>query len=417
MKMKDFTVEKVERALTDFRWCAYHGVFHNKDDFSNAQKLAPWKARYCVSFANEQKRAKTTMVNEMPVPVIAAMARRMRVTLADLPEEQAVVPTARDERSGKRHREAAESSNDGRLRGKRARKNPPPQQPPPKKRKGKDPVTTPVEDDDSEDSVDDQQGEIVDDIHQWILDRLPNTTAHDEAAVYGMLRRDHNGTLWSRARWETHAKATDLDFRTALDDVRARRHACLAHSCWSAYLTGACLYAQGVANDERREAAAADIEHLDECVVPMIDVLTNSRERTRRKRAVNRVRNRLNSAHAPLRAFARLQLMRARATPRRYRQRRCGLRGRRARLLSGPRRRRVPHQGHGEDVRAGLLLRLRPVGSAQARPRQVQGGVEDEGERRLGASKGRGDGDRHGNLLLSREGRPSYTPCHLCTLY
>jgi len=52
-----------EPAMHFKRWCPYHAVFHDLDGFSAAQKLEPWHVRYCLDFANVQKRAKWTLLS------------------------------------------------------------------------------------------------------------------------------------------------------------------------------------------------------------------------------------------------------------------------------------------------------------------------------------------------------------------
>ena len=60
-------------------------------------------------------------------------------------------------------------------------------------------------------------------------------------------------------------------------------------------LTGDCVALQGEPSAERRESAKDAILFMNENVIPMVNILTNEREKRRRLKAIKRVRNRLQS--------------------------------------------------------------------------------------------------------------------------
>ena len=222
MDMDSFTVGVVEQRLHRKRWCAYHGTFHDLDSFSDAQKMAPFANRYCLQFANHTVRA-AAHVRPPTISVVdmRALSSKLKITIDNLPaiaepagrggarkrnteasDDDDEIPDETPEPSGKRVKATAASSAGGSKAA----------QP---KRKGS---TSPSKSKTSKAAMPKDRPLLsVEELESWIATSLSSTERYD---IHDNSRRDNYlGTIESY----NESDLTDIDWQTALGEVRAKR--------------------------------------------------------------------------------------------------------------------------------------------------------------------------------------------------
>ena len=218
MTMAEVTIPFIESKLTRRRFCAFHGSFHDLDGFSAAQRLAPWKGRYCNDYSNEGRRAAAQIKARPSAEELRAMAKLMKIHITDLPE---VEPSRREmKRAADEAAERAEGGDQmedvdilgdggGPSAGEKRK------QPATSKGKQKAPAAS-------------KSGAAVvsrllaqESLVKWMCSNLPSTTKHDsqEAGLTDENTvRDEKGEL---VNYSHFGGVGDFEWQTAQDDVRA----------------------------------------------------------------------------------------------------------------------------------------------------------------------------------------------------
>ena len=174
----------------------------------------------------------------MSVNDVRKYAKLCKIYIADLPEAEAEVPRQRPNRAARRA-EASSSAGDGArpaTKRKAPAKDAENDQPPSKKSKNgtAPPVETTADnpetaaDDEKDEEEDDDMDQEPVDLESWLIERLGDMAHYDNHHVGDDTQRDRNGILVPRTEW-----SSQLDFLTALDDVRA---------CPAALLVGMCIF-------------------------------------------------------------------------------------------------------------------------------------------------------------------------------
>ena len=72
----DITVETLEHAVKDYRWCAYGRDFYHISKFSMEQRPKPCGNRFSMHFSNDRTRSKMTPSKEIPDEVLRCHLER-----------------------------------------------------------------------------------------------------------------------------------------------------------------------------------------------------------------------------------------------------------------------------------------------------------------------------------------------------
>jgi hypothetical protein len=79
----DMAIHSIEFAQSRELFCAYHCCFHPRHEFSSAQKLSPWRRRYCNEFADADARADAMPSEMLDDEEVYRMAKCMCVRVID----------------------------------------------------------------------------------------------------------------------------------------------------------------------------------------------------------------------------------------------------------------------------------------------------------------------------------------------
>ena len=92
--MSDITIPFVE-GRTNKKWCAYHGRFEVRDNFSAEQWAAPGRtsfiSRYCQHFSNAVKRSTWETTTTLHVEQMRELQDKLKIVIHDLPAKQEVL--------------------------------------------------------------------------------------------------------------------------------------------------------------------------------------------------------------------------------------------------------------------------------------------------------------------------------------
>lgn len=92
--MSDVTIPYVE-GRTNKKWCAFHGRFEARDNFSTEQWSAPGRtayiARYCQHFSNSVKRSTVEQKTLLHVEQMRELQDKLSIDIHDLPAKEVVL--------------------------------------------------------------------------------------------------------------------------------------------------------------------------------------------------------------------------------------------------------------------------------------------------------------------------------------
>ena len=217
--MDEMTVEFIESRLHRRRWCAFHGVFHDLDAFSPAQRLVAHDApRYCHEFSNSGKRAASAAKEPVVgVEELRSIAKTLKITVTDM-------PAAAESYRGTRMANRAAGGGGGESS--RSNGDPPPvvagavrARSPPGARATKPPAAKAARSQTTQPAANGPAQLSEAELEDYLLRALPNLTAYDNNHTDETTERDDKNELMN---YEDYPGDSDLQWTLALDNVRSR---------------------------------------------------------------------------------------------------------------------------------------------------------------------------------------------------
>ena len=296
----DITVETLEHAVKDYRWCAFGRDFYHISKFSMEQRPKPCGNRFSMHFSNDRTRSKMTPSKEIPdavlrchleranwivvgvndkvAPVLSQRALRAAgrtdqdveemveqlqaddaAALADDAEDQAADEPDANGASGSGSNGASGSS-------RKVRKAAQYKQSKARKRAS---MTAEQQEQSARDRASRAERLTKEALKEYTMDFLPNLVQHDEQIHSDELQRDPgNGTLATWDEWTGPETIQLTHWTTALDD--------------------------GPPSDARKNAAEADLQLVnDELVALEEEWQGDAVERNLKQKLLARVANKL----------------------------------------------------------------------------------------------------------------------------
>ena len=290
----DITVETLEHAVKDHRWCAYGRNFYHISKFSMEQRPKLCGNRFSMHFSNDRQRAKMTPSTEIPDDVLRCHLERAKwivvgvndkerapaLSLRDLRaagrtdqdvEEMIEEMEQADDEAGVDEHQAADEpdangasgsgSNGASGSSRKARKEAQNKQSKARKRAC---MTAEQQQQSARDRAARDERLTKEALKEYTMDFLPNLVQHDENVHSDDLQRDQgNGALATWDEWT----GPEAHWTTALDD--------------------------GAPSDARKNAAAADLQIVNEELVALNEWQGDAVERNLKLKLITRVANKL----------------------------------------------------------------------------------------------------------------------------